>query len=75
MRRYFFDVRIGDHLGEDDEGQLLPQLEAVQKEALLILADVAKGLMAVPANLGIEVRDEDGAVMRVKIMFEIDRTN
>ena len=40
IRRYFFDMRIG----EDDEGADLENLEAVQKEALRVLADVAREL-------------------------------
>jgi hypothetical protein len=44
VRRYFFDMRIGDDLGEDDGGADLENLEAVQKEALRVLADVAREL-------------------------------
>ena len=75
MRRYFFDIRIGDQIGEDDEGQLLPDLEAVQEETLRTLADVAKELPEFPPELAVQVRDDDGSVMRVKVIFEIDRTN
>jgi len=37
-------MRIGDDLGEDDGGADLENLEAVQKEALRVLADVAREL-------------------------------
>jgi hypothetical protein len=75
MRRYFFDLRIGNELGEDNEGALLPDLEAVQKEALRTLADAAKELLGFPTAVAIEVRDEDGPVMQARVVFEINRTN
>ena len=75
MRRYFFDIRIGDQIGEDDDAQVLPDLDAVQKEALRTLADVAKELSEFPPDLAVQVRDDHGSVMCVKVIFEIDRTN
>src|SRR4051794_28894741 len=54
MRRYYFDMRVGDDLGEDEEGADLPDLDAVQKEALRFLADMAKELIAFPASMSVE---------------------
>ena len=75
MRRYYFDIVLSGQVGEDDEGVFLPDLEAVQKEALRTLADMAKEFIAVPADMSVQVRDDDGGVMRVKVIFEIERTN
>src|SRR5690348_10908627 len=55
MRRYYFDVRIGGHSVEDHEGF---GLEAVQREALRVLANTTKTLIAFPASMSVEVRDE-----------------
>jgi hypothetical protein len=41
MHRYYFDIQVGDDLGEAEEGADLPDLEAVQREALRTLADMA----------------------------------
>jgi hypothetical protein len=43
-----FDMRVGDDLGVDNEGASLPDLDAVQKEALRVLADMAKDLVEFP---------------------------
>ena len=75
MNRYFFDLEIGNETGEDDEGLMLRDLEAVQKGALRILADAAQPLLIIPPDMSVRVRDEAGAVMRVLVVFEIDRTN
>ena len=75
MRRYYFDLVISGHVGEDDEGVILLDLDAAQKEALRTLADAAKEFTAVPADVSVQVRDENGVVMRLKARFEIVRTN
>jgi hypothetical protein len=75
MRRYYFDMRVGDDLGEDEEGADLPDLDAVQKEALRFLADMAKELIAFPASMSVEVRDDVGPVMDARVVFDIHRTN
>jgi len=75
LRRYYFDMRMGDELGEDGEGADLPNLEAVQKEALRALADIAQDLIAFPASMAAQVRDEDGPVMDARVVFDIHRAN
>jgi hypothetical protein len=75
MRRYYFDMRVGDDLGEDNEGVELRGLEAVQKEGLRVLADMARDLIELPASMAVEVRDDDGPVMRARVAFDIHRTN
>jgi uncharacterized protein DUF6894 len=75
MRRYFFDIELGNANAEDEEGLILPNLEAVQKEALRTLAEIAKELISFPADMSVRVRDEAGGVMRARVVFEIERTN
>jgi hypothetical protein len=75
MRRYFFDIRVGDDLGEDDGGVSLADLDAVQKEALRVLADMARDLVEFPVSMAVEVRDDAGPVMDARVVFDIHRTN
>ena len=75
MHRYFFDIRVGDDLADDEEGVDLPNVDAVQKEALRVLADMARDLIQFPASMAVEVRDDDGPVMRARVVFDIQRTN
>lgn len=69
MRRYFFDQREGDEMIPDEQGIDLVSLEAMQHEATLALAHLAKD----------EVRrctidaPEDGPVLRATFTFEIRR--
>jgi hypothetical protein len=79
MARYFFDLRDGDHLAVDEEGIELPSLERVQEEAASSLAEMARERVIEAARNGahdmaIEVRDEDGPLMKVQFTFAGDRT-
>jgi hypothetical protein len=42
MKRYFSDIRDGDKVALDEEGRILPDIQAVQEEAARSLADIAK---------------------------------
>jgi hypothetical protein len=75
MRRYYFDRILGDDIGEDDDGIDLPHVDAVQREALRVLAEMAQGLLQFPPSMAVEVRDDAGPVMRARAVFEIRRTN
>jgi hypothetical protein len=80
MPRYYFDLLDGDVLAPDEEGLLLPNLQAAQAEATRSLADMARdaveNLAATPdkRDMAIEVRDAAGPVMQVKFTFEIERS-
>jgi hypothetical protein len=80
MPRYYFDLLDGDVLASDEEGLLLPNLQAAQAEAARSLADMARdaveNLTATPdkRDMAIEVRDAAGPVMQVKFTFEIERS-
>jgi hypothetical protein len=78
MRRYFFDVRDGEGIIPDEEGMELPTLDAVQDEATHALADMARDKVRSTngdgaRHLNIQVRDDNGPVMRAKFSFEIER--
>lgn len=77
MTRYYFDLRDEDGCLADDEGFELPNLEAVQREAVLSLADqardVAEKAIGSFADLTIEVRDDVGPVMTVTFKWQILR--
>ncbi len=65
MARYFFHVRDGDTLlSDDEEGEELPNLEAVRLEAIEgargILSEAARSGTAASLRLQIEVMDEFG---------------
>jgi uncharacterized protein DUF6894 len=40
-KRYFFDIRDGNEIAIDDEGMLLPHIQAAQEEAARSLAGIA----------------------------------
>jgi uncharacterized protein DUF6894 len=76
--RYYFDLREGDQIAIDDEGLELSTIEAVQEEAALSLADMARDAVQTHHDgaghpRAIEVRDDTGLVLKVKVTFEVDR--
>jgi hypothetical protein len=76
--RYFFDLRDGDELAVDEEGVELPNLQRVQEEAAASLAELARELVIDSVldgahDMSIEVRDEDGPLMKVMFHFAPDR--
>jgi hypothetical protein len=77
MKRYYFDIRDGDGLAPDEEGLELPDIEAVQQEAALSLADLARDAVRISRRnvnlMEIEVRDDNGPVLHAKFVFAIDR--
>jgi hypothetical protein len=75
MPRYYFDLLDGDVLALDEEGLELSGLRAVRAEAAESLADMTRDAVQSPVSgtrhMGIEVRDEAGPVMQVKLTFEV----
>jgi hypothetical protein len=76
-RRYFFDLRDGNAFAADEEGVELPDIESVQEEAALSLADMArnaerKHAHSVGHRMAIEVRDESGPILKLQFIFEAD---
>jgi hypothetical protein len=80
MLRYYFDLRDGDALVEDEEGIELPDIESVQEEATRSLVDMAKDMVRGNGDsspwhrMVIEVRDDNGPVLQAKFTFEMDPT-
>jgi hypothetical protein len=79
MTHYYFDLRDKDGFTIDDEGFELPDLEAVQREAVLSLADhsrdAAEKAIGCLTELAIAVRDDAGPVMEVTLNFHLFRRN
>lgn len=78
MKRYLFDMRDRNFLTQDEEGIELPDIESVQEEAALSLADMARNAHGPPERgaghrMAIEVRDRSGPVLKVLFAFEVDR--
>jgi|RifCSP13_3_1023840.scaffolds.fasta_scaffold76056_1 hypothetical protein len=70
MARYFFHVRDGDTLARDDEeGEELPNLEAVRLVAIAgareLLSDAARSGKAGSLRQQIEVADESGQTVLI----------
>ena len=72
-------MRGGGDIVPDEEGMELSNIDAAQNEATRALADMARDEVRTrngsgsACDLTIEVRDDDGPVMRAKFTFEIDR--
>jgi uncharacterized metal-binding protein len=79
VRRYFFDLRDGETLIQDEEGLELATLNAAQYRAARALSDMARDGVKVLAedgctcDLSIEVRDESGPVLLARLSVEIKR--
>ena len=79
MQRFYFDVRAGDALSVDKQGMELQDIDAVQKEAVRSLADIARDVIRRDAGhssghcMAVEVRDATGPVLQVKFSIEIER--
>jgi hypothetical protein len=59
MPRYFFNIRDGYDVDEDDEGIELPDLEAARAEALATVEELREEL-ADAGNIELEIVDETG---------------
>lgn len=77
MPRYYFDIREGDDFAPDEEGIELPSLKAVQEEAARSLADMARDSIRkadrAAYEMAIEVRNDHGPVLQVRLTYAIDR--
>jgi hypothetical protein len=80
MTIYYFDLRDGEELIVivDEEGMELRDMRAVQEEAARSMMDAARDAVLSQsagslAQISIEVRDDDGAVMRMGFLLEIVR--
>lgn len=61
MARFFFDVRCGSTIAEDEEGAEFPDGNGVEKEARAAVLELAfYKLVSGADSISIEVRDETG---------------
>jgi hypothetical protein len=77
MQRFFFDLQFDDEKpSEDEEGTLLPDVEAAQLEAARSLSDFSRAIVDDQERLrklAIHVRDDSGPVLVAVLRFEIKR--
>jgi len=75
MARYYFDLREGVELYPDEDGVELPSLRAAEMEAARALGAMAQELepTAEGRDIAIEVRNEDGPLFQVALVFAIRR--
>ncbi len=60
MPRYYFNVRDGYDLDEDDEGVELPDLETARAEAQATVEELRDELGPEAQNIQLEIMDEEG---------------
>lgn len=75
MARYYFDLVDQDGLVVDEEGMEFGDLEAVEREATQAMTDAARASLQHPMKPGeasIEVRDDVGPVMRIRLTVAIE---
>ena len=73
MTRYYFDVGNGDDVSTDDEGQEFSTPESAWTEAAHSAAEMARDKTHKSAAghvTAIDVRDERGPVLSVRMSFE-----
>jgi hypothetical protein len=73
MTRYFFDVMAAGNLIPDEEGMILPNMEAARREASRSLADLARDAVRNDGTprLAISVRTDDGPVCEAAFEWNI----
>ena len=59
MPRFFFNIRDGYDLDEDEEGVELPDVEAARAEALATVEEL-RGELGDAGNIELEITDETG---------------
>jgi hypothetical protein len=74
MPRYYFDTRDNKNFLADDVGIEFESFDALKAEAARAMAQLAEEVLpgSEVRNLAIEVRDDIGPVLIVKLRFEIE---
>ena len=75
MMRYFFDITADGELTPDEEGMILPNIDAAWHEASDSLADLARDTVRSEGTprLAISVRTDDGPVCEAVFQWNIER--
>ena len=66
MPRFFINIRHGDFLIEDEEGSVLPDVEAAYREALLAARDILSSKLRAGEDVNgqiFEITDENRVVL------------
>jgi hypothetical protein len=73
MAHYFFDFEANGSLSVDEEGLVLPDIDAAHDQALATLVDVAQKAVSeavTEQRFGVHVRDAIGPVLEVTAVFD-----
>ena len=73
MPRYFFNIRDGHDLDEDEEGIELPDIEAARAEALATVEELRDQLMDA-GNIELDITDETGRRLLTVPFFRAGRS-
>lgn len=74
MQQFYFDVRDGFELARDEEGILLPDVDAAIKEAKLSLAEIIRGVLSdgtYPGTICVEIRTASGILASVGLTYSV----
>lgn len=75
MPRYFFDIFQDEKITPDEEGREFPDLDGARREALRLLAEMAKELVIDAHDerrkIAVRVRDQDGEVLTAAAVFGV----
>lgn len=76
MPRFYFDIIEGDSLLRDEEGQICPDDEAAEAEAIRTVSEMVKhgsGRLVVDFERTVEVRDESAeSLVRVRPVVKLE---
>ena len=74
MAQYFFDIIANGQLALDEEGMILPTMDAARREASRSLADLARDIIrtAHPPKLTISVRNSEGPVFEANFQWGLE---
>jgi hypothetical protein len=69
----FFSIRFASKVARDEEGTILPNIDAARREASLSLADLARDTLRSEGSpsLVIEVRTSDGPVFEAAFQWSL----
>lgn len=73
--KFYFDIRDGGELTEDDAGVELPDVHAARLQATIALTDMARDYLPRDGDqrsLAIRVRTEDGPQFDVMLDYELE---
>jgi hypothetical protein len=78
MKRYYFDISDAEgRIYGDPDGVEFPDIQSVQEEATLSLAEIARDTIRVRATrvtcqrIAVQVRDDQGPVLQATVDFQI----